>query len=493
MKSKEDNLSRTGRPGRAWVAVPGARRWPGLVLVLLLSLSHTPGRSQSLDDYLRMAEEANPELRALHSDYLAALEQSGRAGALPDPTLEAGVFFKPMERFMGNQQADFRLMQMFPWPGMPGVQRDEASRMALMRYRAYEDFRNRLYFQVKSAWCDLYLLRKEIRSVEENLGILEQFERLALVRLEAAGSAAVAPMPAAGDMPAAAPAAGAGGMATMNMGAGTTPPEAPSAGGSMPSTGAMSAGTGMAEVLRVRMESNELRIRLQLLAESEVPLLAEFNRLVDRPADAPVEPGDALPAGDAEPAATQHADSAFQRNPMLRMLHAEGGAAEAQQRMARLEGRPMLGVGVNYMMFAPRPENGMSMGGPDMVMPMFSVSLPVYRKKYRALSKEAELRQQSVSERMEATRSELQARWLGAQRDWRDAGRRVELYRQQGTLAGQRQELLTTAYAAGTVPFEEVLRARQALIDYRFRTEQARVDRYLAVATLEMLAGVDGL
>lgn len=492
MKSKKDNLRRTGRPGRTRVVVPGPRRWPGLVLVLLLSLSPVPGRSQSLEDYLRMAEEANPELRALNSNYLAALEQSGRAGALPDPTLEAGVFFKPMERFMGNQQADFRLMQMFPWPGMPGVQRDEASRMALMRYREYEDFRNRLYFQVKSAWCDLYLLRKEIRSVEENLGILEQFERLALVRLEVAGSAAVAPMPAEGAMPAA-PAAAAGGMASMNMGAGTTAPEAPPAGGSMPSTGAMSAGTGMAEVLRARMETNELRIRLQLLAESEVPLLAEFNRLVDRPADAPVEPGDSLPAGDAEPAATQHADSAFQRNPMLRMLHAEGGAAEAQQRMARLEGRPMLAIGVNYMMFAPRPENGMTMGGQDMVMPMFSVSLPVNRKKYRALSKEAELKQQSVSERMEATRSELQARWLSAQRDLRDAGRRVELYRQQSTLAGQRQELLTTAYAAGTVPFEEVLRARQALIDYRFRTEQARVDRYLAVATLEMLAGVDGL
>src|SRR5690606_3875839 len=55
-------------------------------------------------------------------------------------------------------------------------------------------------------------------------------------------------------------------------------------------------------------------------------------------------------------------DSAIQYNPMVKMLVLDGEAAAKQAEMAKLEGRPMFGVGVNYMYYSARPAMG-SMGG----------------------------------------------------------------------------------------------------------------------------------
>src|SRR5690606_31829667 len=104
-------------------------------------------------------------------------------------------------------------------------------------------------------------------------------------------------------------------------------------------------------------------------------------------------------------------DSISQNNPMLKMLDAEEGAYGAQLKMARLMGRPMFGAGVNYMAFSPRTGDGMSMGGMDMVMPMVSVTIPIYRKKYKAMSREAELNQQAAGQRRESMANQLTTQW----------------------------------------------------------------------------------
>ncbi len=87
-----------------------------LTLVLLAGFGSV-SLAQSLDDYLIKTAENNPELKAAYHDYLAASER-GNQVSLPDPELQVGFFFRPIVRFMGNQHADIRLMQMFPWFGM---------------------------------------------------------------------------------------------------------------------------------------------------------------------------------------------------------------------------------------------------------------------------------------------------------------------------------------------------------------------------------------
>ncbi|MBK6264623.1 TolC family protein [Marivirga sp. S37H4] len=467
-----------------------------IIFLLFLGVQST-SFSQSLDEYLKVAAENNPELKAYFNEYLASLEKVPQVGALPDPELTMGFFFQPMERFMGNQQADIQLMQMFPWFGMLKTQKDEASKMALAQYEVFQDAKYRLFYQVKNTWYQLYRLEEEIRITEENLEILKQYERLALIRFQSADigtGSGPSNMQQATSMNSGSSTSSASSMGGMSGGmtSGTSGKSSSKGGSSMGTSSSMNGGgSGMSDVLRVRIQIKELENTLALLEDSRLPIKAEFNQLLNRDINEVVSIADSLSGSVVSWERQALLDSITQNNPMLKMLDAEEEAYEAQKKMARLEGRPMLGAGVNYMPFSPRTENGMPMGGNDMVMPMLRLTIPIYRKKYNALQKEAELKQLAVQQRRENTVNQLTTRWSTALRDLDDATRRTKLYREQTDLAGQTLNLLMTSYATDGRDFEEVLRVQQQLLDYQLKLITSIVDQHVTIAMLENLAATE--
>lgn len=467
-----------------------------IIFLLFLGVQST-SFSQSLDEYLKVAAENNPELKAYFNEYLASLEKVPQVGALPDPELTMGFFFQPMERFMGNQQADIQLMQMFPWFGMLKTQKDEASKMALAQYEVFQDAKYRLFYQVKNTWYQLYRLEEEIRITEENLEILKQYERLALIRFQSADigtGSGPSNMQQATSMNSGSSTSSASSMGGMSGGmtSGTSGKSSSKGGSSMGTSSSMNGGgSGMSDVLRVRIQIKELENTLALLEDSRLPIKAEFNQLLNRDINEVVSIADSLSGSVVSWERQALLDSITQNNPMLKMLDAEEEAYEAQKKMAQLEGRPMLGAGVNYMPFSPRTENGMPMGGNDMVMPMLRLTIPIYRKKYNALQKEAELKQLAVQQRRENTVNQLTTRWSTALRDLDDATRRTKLYREQTDLAGQTLNLLLTSYATDGRDFEEVLRVQQQLLDYQLKLITSIVDQHVTIAMLENLAATE--
>ena len=129
-----------------------------LVLALGLWLSPNQTAAQSLEAYLLEAEKNNPGLQAAYARYQAASEQVNQV-SLPNPELQAGFFLRPMERFMGTQTADTRLMQEFPWFGMLRTQKEEAYLMGQVAYFQYLEEKNQLLLQLRSSWQELMLLQ----------------------------------------------------------------------------------------------------------------------------------------------------------------------------------------------------------------------------------------------------------------------------------------------------------------------------------------------
>ncbi len=469
-----------------------------LFILFLISivqlLTSNPSYGQALDEYLQTAAENNPELKAYFNDYLAAMEQVPQVGALPDPELSVGFFLQPMERFMGRQQADVRLMQMFPWFGILRTRKDEAGKMALVRYETFQDAKTRLFYQVKKIWYEMYRLEEEIRITRENLEILKTYERMALIRFQSGGtSTRTNSMQENASMTDQGVISSGSSMGSIGGGMNSPSSKANSTSNKPPSMGAngsaMNASqSGMSDVIRVRLEVNELETRLASLEDAHIPHQAQFNQLLNRDINTEMPIADTLTATALSIERLALLDSITQNNPMLKMLEAEAAAYEVSQKVARLEGSPMLGVGVNYMPFGPRQEDGMSMGGKDMIMPMVSVTLPIYRKKYNAMYKEAKLKQEAVQHRKENTINELATQWSIALRDLDDATRRTQLYQEQTELARQALHLMMTAYTASGQDFEEVLRVQQQLLDYQLKLINAIVDQHVTVATLELLA-----
>ena len=464
-----------------------SRLFIALIAFSLQALFFNSIQGQSLDDYLQIAVENNPEVKAYYHEYLAAVEQINQAGALADPELSVGLFFKPMDRFMGRQHADIQLMQMFPWFGTPGIQRTEAANMSRARYERLEDIKNNLIFEVKSKWYEMYRMQEESRILEENIEIIKTYERLALARFQNAGTGA-----SSGRMPASEGSSGSmGGMGSGNSTSQTggrvqTYPKTSGATASMTTSSA----SGMSDVLRIRMQLGEMESDLFYLQDARELLKAEFNQLLNRRYDEAVTIADTLESTQLVVERMALLDSITANNPMLKMLDAEMDVYAAQKEMSRLEGRPMLGLGLNYMPFSPREGDGMSMGGKDMVMPMVSITLPVYRKKYKALAKAAELNQMAVQNRKESTTNQLAVQWRATLADLDDANRKTTLYNEQSALARQALKLLLTGYSTNGQGFDDVLQVQQELLNYQAQLVNAIVKQHTSVAMLEMLAAI---
>ncbi|CAN5504294.1 TolC family protein [soil metagenome] len=465
-----------------------------LTIILILLGCGYWSSGQILEDYLIEAAENNPELKASFHNYLAAMEKVPQVSSLPDPQLTFGYFIRPMELLMGNQRGELSLMQMFPWFGMIRNQRDEAAQMARSRYEVFREAKNQLYFQVKENWIQLHRVEEEIKITEENLELLRSLERLAIVRFQSAGSGSgEIENRGRNNMPSGQGTSPARGGGNMEMG-GQTPSARNSTGSMSMASGMSTSGSGMADVLRIQIEIKEMENELHLLEDFRINIRSRFNKLLNRNLSERVALTDTLLPGSLPANYTALLEKTHQNSPMLKMLEAEQEAYVFQGEMARLEGRPMVGLGVNYMIFSPRTEtnahtgNETRMGGGNMFMPMISLSLPIYRKKYQAMAKEAELKQEEIIYQKENVTNELELQLQESLRDLAHIEREMKLYEEQTQLARQALDLMVTSYAANGTTFEEILRVQQQLLSYRIKLINAVASQNTLVATIEMIS-----
>ncbi len=470
--------------------VSAYRRFTGIILFFLLTF--VVQAQDSLSVYLELAGKNNPGLQAKYLEYSASLEKVPQAGALPDPSAQLGFFLKPMQLLGGNQLGSIQAMQMFPWFGALKAAKDEASQMALMKYEEAADVRNLLYSQVKTSWYRVYQKKKEIRILKENLELLHSLEKVALSKYTNTNSSGSSGSSSSGNTSAPTPSSGnSGGMGGMQKGA--TNQSSPATSGGMAMGGGSSAmnskGSGMVDVLRVQMEIAELENRVALTEDLLDTEVARFNSLLNRSSNIPVNVPDSLQPVKLAVDLNAMADS-LKNNPMLRMTLAQRAAGQAQQVMADKMGKPMIGVGANYMLIEKRAGNPSMMNGNDMIMPMVSFTIPFFSKKYKAMEREAGFKIEASEKSYQNTMNGLEVSFLEQVQQYKDAGRRLALYQNQAALARTSVQLLTTSFSASQTDFEEVLRMQAQLLDYGLKELSALTDRNTSGAELEYLAGL---
>lgn len=461
----------------------------GIILVFLFA--GMVRAQDSLSVYLDLAGKNNPGLQAKYLEYSAALEKVPQAGSLPDPAAQLGFYLKPMQLLGGNQVSNIQLMQMFPWFGTLKAAKDEASQMAVMKFEEARDARNMLFNEVKASWYRIYRDKKEISILNDNLELLRTLEKISISSYSN-GKITGSSGSSSGAMSApAASASNSGGMSGMNNNSATQ--AAPASGGMNmgSSSGSMkSKGSGMVDVLRVQMEIAEVENRISNTQDLLSTEIARFNSYLNRTSETPVSVPDSLGVAALNVDLNALSDS-LRNNPMLKMSLAEKSAGMAQQQMAIKMAKPMLGLGASYMLIEKRPGNTSMMNGNDMVMPMVSVTLPIFSKKYKAMKREAGFKIEASEKSYQNTQNTLEVSFLEQVRMLKDADRRLDLYRKQAALAGTSVKLLTTAYSVSDADIDEVLRMQEQLLNYNLQELNALTDRNTAAAQLEYLAGLE--
>jgi len=468
-----------------------------ITIIIIAVAGSTVVSGQNLPDslatYLEIAAKNNPGVQQKLLEYQAALQKVPQVGSLPDPELSAGVFLKPMELLGGNQIADIQLMQMFPWFGVLKDAKDEMSLMAKAKFELFRDTKAQVYYDVQRTWYELFRIQEERRISEKNIELLKTIENLSLIKFKSPISGSSVSQQT-GSMSSGASegsiAGGASGMQGMDGNPGSQGTVALASNTSSMQSSSMvasSGGSGLSDLYRIQIEVLGLENSLALLKNQERTVIAQFNSYLNRTPLSPVYVDTILYAPSMILTENEVQDSILANNPMLTMLEYEKQSLEARKRMVAGMGYPMVGLGIKYSLINKSSMSSSSMNGADMIMPMVSVTLPVYRKKYNAMKYEADLLRSAAEQNYTATANLLRTEFYNALQLYQDAAQRATLYENQRILASRSLDLLLKAFSTSSSSLTDVLRMRQQIYEYELKLVESNVDLNNAAAWITRL------
>ncbi len=408
-----------------------------IILIALTGFVTTLKAQQVLNQYLVTAAKNNPGLKVKFNEYMAAMQVGDQVSTLQDMQLAFGYFIQPVETRVGPQRARISLSQMFPWFGQLKANRSVADETANAKLELFEDAKSKLFYEVKSAYYNLWFTNKAIEITNENIDLLNMLNKVALAKMEAGLVSSV-------------------------------------------------------DQLRVEMELADLKNRLALLKDRLTAQTTAFNNLLNVENDREIVFPDTLPVPGHAITKEAVLDSINILNHQLTALEHEYNSFVNRETASRKQGAPKISLGVDYIFIgkSDNPALDASLNGKDAVLfPKIGITVPIYRKKYKAMVNEAVYRQQAALNKKEDKINLLETLLEKVLAEYKDAGRRYELYLEQRRLAYQALEILRTQYIAGNNNFEEILRMERRLLKYQLELEKARTDKNAAYAFILYLMG----
>lgn len=382
-----------------------------------------------IDSLVAEALARSPALAALRAREAAAVARVAPAGALPDPMVEVmlqDVGFPTLT--LGEQEmsmASVEVRQGLLWPGRRRTRRAAASAEAGLAGAGAAALRRTLIAEVRAGAAELYALDREqaiLGSARELLDLL---------------AATVAARYASGD-------------------------------------------GDQEAVIKQQLERARLDERIADLAAERAGVVAELNRLRDRPGGAPLGMVAVLPEPPVP--APDWPDSAAARAPGVTVQRAALRAAERRLEVARLDDRPGLSAGAGY---------GYRDGYDPVVTLRLGVELPLWRG-----GKQAALRRAAAWE-LEAARRDLAG--ARADADAEAAGLAARRRRDEAQVALYREAIVPrtsaafdaarAAYLADRGDFATVAEDFRMWLDARVELARREARRYATWASGEALRG----
>ncbi|WP_322550467.1 TolC family protein [Flavobacterium psychraquaticum] len=397
-----------------------------LIISILFMAYNVVG--QSINDYYTIAAENNPELKAKYKEFEAAMQKIPQVSSLPDPNLSMGYFISPVETRLGPQNMRFSLTQMFPWFGTLKAQKNAATLMAESKYQAFLNAKNQLYSQVATAYYPLYELLKLKDIEQENIKILESYKNIANAKFENGKGSLV-------------------------------------------------------DVLRVDIMIKDALTNLDILTKKEPALTSWLNSILNRKYNEKIVISKDLQIMELP---MEYRKDSITTNPILQELELKKQASEVAIEVARKQGLPKLGLGLDYVLVG-KGMNNFPDSGKDIIMPMVSVSLPIFRKKYNAATKEAKLMQESFSFQKEAYENKLNGTYYKLVFELEKERDLLKLYEGQVITLSKSLNLLFAYYSNANKDFEEVLRMQQELLKYQKMQLSSISTFYIKLAELDYL------
>lgn len=145
-----------------------------------------------LSELVELARKRNPEIRAARHRAEAAGARAPQAGALPDPTLSAGLMNLPVPDMdlsaEGMTMFSFGISQRIPVPGSRGLREAAAAHEHRAALREVEESERQVIARLKRAYHELVFAREAERVLRRNRDLVSNLAEVAGARLAVDGA-----------------------------------------------------------------------------------------------------------------------------------------------------------------------------------------------------------------------------------------------------------------------------------------------------------------
>ena len=393
-------------------------------------------KEDSLAVYIAEAIRNNPGLRSEYQAYQAQMANAQGAGVLSDPQLSVGLFPQAMHHVNGKQLATITIMQMFPWFGTLKAGREQMEYKAQEAYQKFREKSLSTAFDVEKQWYSILATQEKVKAVKQKRALLNDIKKVAIYLYK-------------------------------NYTAGRD--------------------TKMSDQLRLDAEEERLKEQTESLETQLTLQKQQFNITMHRQPNAALSLPDSIPLRQMP---TFNWTEIERNNPKLAQYSAIQKAFKSQEEQTRAKGMPMIGVGLQYMLNGKVDMPMMpNMNGKDMVMPMVSVTIPIYRKKITSAIHSAQLMERSAAYNYQSQLDALQSTYLSIEQRADDIKRKLKLYESEVSLLNRTLELMQKEYATGAASLTDILQTTREGIDYDLLKAEANAQcNTITAEAIQLLA-----
>ena len=401
-----------------------------IIVIALVFIAFAKADAQQLASYIQEAENNSPEIQAFELRYNIAEEKVNEADWLPNTLVGVGYFVSEPETRTGAQRARFSVSQMLPWFGTITARENYASSMADAQYVDIVIAKRRLALSVSQSYYKLYSIKAKQLILDENIQLLETYERLALTSVEVGKASAV-------------------------------------------------------DVLRLQIRQNELVQQIEVLEQDFLAEQTVFNNLLNRDETIVVDVPKEMTIPAEEPLVS---NENLKLNPELLKYDKLYESVEQSELLNQKESSPNIGFGLDYVPVSERPDMNFSDNGKDIVMPMVSVSIPIFNNRYKSITKQNELRQLEITSQKEDRLNRLET--LLAQAQYNRNSMKIKFNVQSKNLqqANDAEEILIKNYETGTIDFNDVLDVQELQLKFQINLIESIKGYYTEYAMVNYLS-----
>ena len=392
-----------------------------LFFILFGVLSSNVSNAQQLKILIEEGLANNPKIQMFELKHRVAKEKVNEVNTLPNTQIGVGYFVSEPETRTGAQRFKVSAKQMLPSFGSITARENYKNSLADAVYEDIAIAKRKLVASISQSYYNLYALKEKQTVLDENIALLETYENLALTSVEVGKASAV-------------------------------------------------------DVLRLQMRQNELEQLKQVLEQDYLAEKTGFNKLLNRGQNIEISINSELTMPSEN---TLINSENLALHPELLKYNKLYESVEKSELLNQKKSNPMFGFGLDYIAVSERPNMNFSDNGKDIIMPMVSVSIPIFNTKYKSKSKQNELLQKELNFQKQDKLNRLETVLDKAVKKSNSA--RISYNTQTKNLkqAKDAEIILVKSYETGMIDFNDVLDIQELQLKFKINQIESIKTYYL--------------